>query len=328
MKTCKVSKLFKVEYGLNMELNALELDVNGINFVSRTAKNNGVSAKVKPVLGIKPIPGGTLSVACGGSVMETFLQLSPYYSGRDLYYLTPKVSMKNEELLYYAMCLRGNKYKFSYGRQANVSLPDLLIPDIDSIPAYVTATSLKTYGEQLLKTVCFENVHDMYKSDNALVRLDSLFYDKPGIASSNVIRSKEKLSDNWIPYIRPSYKQETSIDAYVNKSFIQSDMIYPVSTLYVSTDGQGSHTFSYVSTFEFVPNSNVTVLIPKRKMSVQEKLYYSQCITQNRYKFSYGRKPKGERLKEILLPKYPPNYVMTFSMDSAINSFSKVLTEI
>ena len=56
MKMCKVIDLFDVEYGRNLELNSLEIDPNGINFVSRTSKNNGVSAKVKPILGIDPIP--------------------------------------------------------------------------------------------------------------------------------------------------------------------------------------------------------------------------------------------------------------------------------
>jgi hypothetical protein len=85
-----VNDIFEVKYGVNLELNSLELDPNGINFVSRTSKNNGVSAKVKRISGIEPIPAGTISVAAGGSVMESFLQPNPYYSGRDLYYLLPE----------------------------------------------------------------------------------------------------------------------------------------------------------------------------------------------------------------------------------------------
>ena len=42
MKTCKVSKLFFVRYGVNLELNALIRDNSGIHFVSRTAKNNEI----------------------------------------------------------------------------------------------------------------------------------------------------------------------------------------------------------------------------------------------------------------------------------------------
>ncbi len=325
MKTCKVSDLFWVNYGVNLELNALERDINGINFVSRTSKNNGVSAKVKRISSVEPLPAGTITVAGGGSVMETFLQMSPYYSGRDLYYLTPKVDMSNEVKLYYCHCLRSNKYKFSYGRQANVTLPDLQIPALDSIPDYVHSMSIKGYGEALIKQTEFPEDSSNYPLNTKSVPLDKLFIVENGIASSQVIRSKIKESENWVPYIRPSYRQETSRDAFVNKKLVPDEKVFPAGTLYVSTDGQGSHTFSYVSTFEFVPNSNVSVLIPRRNMSLQEKLYYAHCITNNRYKFSYGRKPKGDRLKAVLVPEYPPKYVTDYTIDKVVNSFSEVL---
>ena len=107
--------------------------------------------------------------------------------------------------------------------------------------------------------------------------------------------------NNTIRYIRPSQTYEGTIAGYVNKLYIDDKYIYPNNTLYVSTDGQGSHTYSYVSSFEFVPNSNVSVLIPKQKMSLSEKLYYAMCISANRCNSSYGRKPKGDRLKSILI---------------------------
>ena len=325
MKMCKVSDLFLVKYGVNLELNALEQDKNGINFLSRTSKNNGVSAKVKKIANIDSLPAGTITVAGGGSVMETFLQMKPYYSGRDLYYLTPKVEMSNEIKLYYCHCLRSNKYKFSYGRQANVTLPDLLIPALESIPSYVHDMSIRKYGEELIKQTEFTTDNSQYPKNSHIIPIRDLFDIENGIASSLVVRSETKESENWIPYIRPSYRQETSIDAYVNKKLVPTDKVFPAGTLYVSTDGQGSHTFSYVSTFEFVPNSNVSILLPKRKMSLQEKLFYAHCITKNRYKFSYGRKPKGERLKAVLIPEYPPKYVTDYNIDSVIKSFADVL---
>jgi hypothetical protein len=90
----KVCEIFDVQYGVNLELNAcVKVSQGGINFVSRTAKNNGIAAKVAPIPNIYLIPTGTISVAGGGSVMESFLQTDPYYSGRDLYYLTAKTPL-------------------------------------------------------------------------------------------------------------------------------------------------------------------------------------------------------------------------------------------
>ena len=100
MEICALSELFDVKYGVNLELNALEKSHKGINFVARTAKNNGVSAHVKRLPYVKPIPAGTISVACGGSVLESFLQSEPYYSGRDLFYLTAKTEMSDELKLF------------------------------------------------------------------------------------------------------------------------------------------------------------------------------------------------------------------------------------
>ena len=41
-------------------------------------------------------------------------------------------------------------------------------------------------------------------------------------------------------------------------------------------------------------------------MCLREKLAYALLITANRCKFSYGRKPKGDRLKAIMLPASIP----------------------
>ncbi|MBR3390655.1 MAG: hypothetical protein IKG83_09105, partial [Prevotella sp.] len=86
-----------------------------------------------------------------------------------------------------------------------------------------------------------------------MLRLDELFEVRNGLASQEVVRSPRRLNENWVPYIRPSFRQDTSIDAYVNKFLVPSDCLYPKDTLYVSTNGQGSHTYSYVSVSEFVP---------------------------------------------------------------------------
>ena len=147
-----VETIFDVKYGVNLELNRLTTDPDGINFVSRTAKNNGVSSKVRAVEGIEPIPSGTLSVAGGGSVMETFLQPEPYYSGRDLYYLTPLIDLTDQEKLYYCVCLRANKYRFNYGRQANRTLRYLEIPAPDQLPEWATSFPISRLRNRIENT--------------------------------------------------------------------------------------------------------------------------------------------------------------------------------
>lgn len=118
-KFCEISELFDVQYGTNLELLRLQKSATGVNFVSRTAKNNGVATKVAALSDLPPTAGYALSVAAGGSVLETFVQFEPFYSGRDMYVLRPKEKMTPEELMFYAFCVRANQWRYSYGRQAN-----------------------------------------------------------------------------------------------------------------------------------------------------------------------------------------------------------------
>lgn len=156
------------------------------------------------------------------------------------------------------------------------------------------------------------------------MKLIELFDIHNGLASSNVTIYEFKKNENDIPYIRPSSSWNNLVAGYVNKENINLKYIFPAETLFVSTDGDGSHSYAYVSAFDFVPNSNVSVLIPKKKMLLQEKIFYATCITANRYKFSYGRKPKGKRLAEIVLPTKIPTFVKKseikeFDLDISFN---------
>lgn len=134
-----------------------------------------------------------------------------------------------------------------------------------------------------------------------MVKLDEIFCVINGIAATGLKEHNAPFESSVI-YVRPASTQARTFRSYIDKSNISKDKIFPEGTLFVSTNGEGSHSYAYVSTCEIVPNSDVSVLIPKIEMSLEEKLYYSQCITANRYKFSYGRKPKGKKLKSILLP--------------------------
>lgn len=324
MKTCALEELFEVKYGVNLELNSLQKSNEGINFVARTSRNNGVTAKVKPLIYLPPIPSGTISVAGGGSVLEAFLQDSPYYSGRDLFYLTPKTDMSDEVKLFYCHCLRMNKFKYSYGRQANITLPFIKVPTLEEAEKFVGNFSVKDKERDMIDSLDLSDLHvksgKTATGEPELIPLSSLFTLHNGVFSGGVKRLSYKKNENWIPYIRPSYKQSTSIDAYVNKNMFAPEEVFPAGTLYVSTDGQGSHTYSYVSVCDFVPNSNITVLIPNNNMTLREKLFYAMCISHNRFKFSYGRKPKGKRLMDILVPAAMPELFDEFNRDGMIES--------
>lgn len=144
-----VSDLFDIRYGQSLELNRLKRTTSalGVAFVSRQMGDNGVSAFVEQIRDVAPALPGEMSVALGGNgVLSTFLQERPFYTGRDVAILSSKKPMSKATLLYYAMCIKANRYRYSYGRQANRSLPTIVVPSPANLPTWVLKTEVDRFG--------------------------------------------------------------------------------------------------------------------------------------------------------------------------------------
>lgn len=296
----ELQEIFNLKYGNSLDLNKLEQVKKGINFVSRTSKNNGVSAVVNSIENEITMPKNSISVSLGGSVLEAFVQPYEYYTGYHIFCLTEKEGIKLtiKEKLFYCVCIRANKYKYSYGRQANRTLKSLLVPSITDIPKWVNQINLNKF--EGMNNSISKKSKELPIVKN-LVNLSNLFSIENGVASTGLTEHTSR-DKELIMYIRPAKTHLRTLRSFISKKLVNPKHVYPAGTLFVSTNGEGSHTYSYVSTEEFVPNSDVSVLIPKDIMSIEEKLYYAKCITSNRYLFSYGRKPKGDKLKNIKIP--------------------------
>ena len=137
----KISDLFILHQGNGFELYNMNLSDNSdINFVSRTAQNNGVVAQVDKEENKVPFPAGYITVALGGSVLSSFVQIKPFYTAFHVMVLEPKREMTFNEKLYYCMCIQNNAYRYSYGRQANKTLKNIVIPD--DVPEWVKHTEI------------------------------------------------------------------------------------------------------------------------------------------------------------------------------------------
>lgn len=77
----KIRDLFIPYQGNGLELINLDIsEQSNINFVSRTAQNNGVVAQVETVETVAPFDAGLITVALGGSVLSSFVQTKPFYT--------------------------------------------------------------------------------------------------------------------------------------------------------------------------------------------------------------------------------------------------------
>ena len=312
----KVSDIFEVHYGVNLELNVLRKKNDGINFVSRTAKNNGVSARVERLSEVTPIPAGTISVAGGGSVMESFLQPEPYYSGRDLYYLVEKILLSDQQKLYYCACLRANKYRYNYGRQANRTLKDILIPAPGDIPQWVHDANPDM----------FLHANDAQENEKQLplntfswkwFELHELFEIRKGKRLT-----KANMTTGTTPFIG-AIDSNNGLTAYIGKP-----PIHDADVITVNYNGNGVAE-AFFQTKPFWCSDDVNVLYPKFDITPHIAMFICTIIRMEKYRFNYGRKWHMERMRTstIKLPitnngepdwKYMENYIKSLPFSSQI----------
>lgn len=282
----KVSDLFDVKYGVNLELSSCEKmdwkDEKGINFVARTSINNGVVAKVAKIEGLEPQAAGTLSCAAGGSVLSTFLQTRPYYSGRDLYVLTPKREMSMNEKLYWCMAIKANAYRFNYGRQANKTLKNIILPD--TVPIWVETIKIKPVSTQITK---FDKANVTSWSS---YKMDFLF---------RFAKGKRLTKADMIPG-SINYLGAISENNGVREK-IETDFYWEPNCITINYNGSVGEAF--YQSMPFWASDDVNVLYAKDfwKMNKYIAMFLITVIKANKYRFGYGRKWTMEKMKETVI---------------------------
>ncbi|MDR1894182.1 MAG: restriction endonuclease subunit S [Spirochaetales bacterium] len=303
----QISDLFTINYGNSLELVNMEQCPSNLSysvpFVSRTENNNGISAFVEREYDIDTNPGHTLSVAVGGSVLSTFYQPLPYYTGFHVLVLSPKQNMNTLEMICYAKFINANKYKYNYGRQANKTLKDILIPDKISCnlldrTAFYLETVLKSMSGQHIFLAENNNPFECSQNvNNDLVKVNDLFDVAYGVNLELVNLTQCKSTDeNSIPFVSRT-ENNNGVSAFVE----QEIDIEPNTAHTLSVAGGGSVLSTFYQPLPYYSGRDVYVLRPKQKMQVFEMIFYANCIKANKYKYNYGRQA-NKTLKDILLP--------------------------
>jgi len=290
----RLSEFFDVAYGHSLELNRLTplaREQGGLAFVSRTAANNGISAYVAPIDDEPPSPAGLLTCALGGSVLSTFLQEEPFYSGRDVALLRPLVPMTKVQLLFYCCCIQANRYRYNYGRQANRTLRHILLPALDELPDYVAQTDTARY-DGCDRPAASVPAPSIDTTGWAMFKLSALFDIRKGRRLT-----KANMQPGTIPYVGAS-DAGNGITATIGQS-----PIHKGETISVSYNGSVAEAFYQPA--PYWATDDVNVLYPKGfHLSPEAALFICAIIRLEKYRFNYGRKWHLERMREstIKLP--------------------------
>jgi Type I restriction modification DNA specificity domain len=274
----RLDEIFHLRYGHSLELNALHQvqAPDGVNFVSRAMGNNGVTARVDVT--VAPAKAGEMSVALSGNgVLSTFVQPEPFVCGYHVMILTAiNTAMTVEEKLWWARCIWLNRYRFSYGRQANRTLGSLLVPD--EVPEWVGETSVPSH-QGLMKS-CEPPIEFSDPEGDRWheFRLGDLFEVKKG---------KRLTKANRLPgstrFVGASEKNNgITASAEVPPS-------HPAGLLTVVYNGN-SVGYAFYQDEPFFACDDVNVLVPREPLSRWSQLFVAAIIRHGRSRFTYGYK--------------------------------------
>lgn len=148
MKTMQIKDLFQVTSGNKLDFGKMATTENGVAFVSRSSRNNGVVGYIEKIGNVSPFESGLITVSLGGTyVLSSFVQPTEFYTAQNVAVLRPLVEMSIQEKLFYCMCISANRFRYSaFGREANRTLKYLEVPTREEIPEWVSSATIPDYS--------------------------------------------------------------------------------------------------------------------------------------------------------------------------------------
>jgi restriction endonuclease S subunit len=286
----KIKDLFTLKNGNGFELIHMDCDKNpDINFISRSAQNNGVVGKVNAIDDIKPFPAGCISVALGGSVLSSFVQVKPFYTAFHIMVMIPKVKMSLHEKLFYCLTIKKNAFRYGYGRQANKTLKDIELPDM--IPDWVFKTNISNYTTTI--------------DSSKIIPVDISLWKEFFIgAYFKVVRGKRIVKD--IDYITQKNK-DYNVNVITSSKFNNSvDGFYHTSNCSGNTLVCGGEAGAMFTTYQ---NDHCWVMDRSRIIKSRDSipmnkylgLFLATIFSKNQYKYSYGRTPNPKEIENTII---------------------------
>jgi hypothetical protein len=279
---------------------------DGVCFVARSAKTNGITARVKLLEDLEPMPAGAITVALSGSVLSSFYQDEPFYTAYHVACLYSKQNLTKEQMLYYAYVIENNKYRYNYGRQANTTLKNILVPDIDELPDYVNKISILDY--QFEQDPIIDKKIALNTEDWKWFRYDEIFDIKKGFYNK---KPEENIKGN-IPFIGATDSNNgiTSFHDYAtiestsktgdkNNAPIEEKIFEPIC---ITVSNNGSIGYAFYQPQEFTCTHDVNPLYLKNKeLNVYIAMFLCTLIEMEQYRWAYGRKWRPVRMPSSLI---------------------------
>lgn len=294
----RLGDLFQIDKGNGFYLKDMKIG-GDINYISMSGKNNGVSASVHKVDAVEPYSKGLITVAMQGTVLSTFLQPKDFYTSLHVAVLSPKINMTDREKLFYCLCIESNKFRYSYGRKANKTLKDILVPSPDEIPSWVYEVEIPDYSN-VTKPYLDEPTPALNVEEWKEFRLDELFEIEIG---RSIDLNKLEQSNIGMNYVGRT-EENNGVTAIVKRP----DEKYVYSGNCITVPMVGNAMKGTYQENEFCCSQNISILRLKGDtLNVFVAIFLITLLKQEIYRYSYGRPLSLKRMKEsaIKLPSTP-----------------------
>ena len=202
--------------------------------------------------------------------------------------LMAKAEMTDQEKLWWATCITANRFRFGFGRQANKSLPTLVLPSKNKIPSWVNATSLdQIEGANASLINC--KPPQIAASDWSEFRYDALFEIERGLGPRK--SSLSKIGST--PFVT-STDRNNGLTGYTTETPRHSGNV-------ITVNRNGSVAEAFYQAEPFSSTEDVHVFNPKFPLNEYVAMFLISLIRMEKYRFNYGRKWGLERMNESII---------------------------
>ena len=264
MKAFKLKELGELKKG--ERLRSEDMEDGDVPFVGATEFNNGITARCAAPADHTVHPKGCITVPYNGSIGYAFLQPEPFLASDDVNTLYPYTDNLFAKL-YICQAIRQERCRFNYGRKwhfERMLVSTILLPSNGDLPDYQRMAEDVGRAIPNFTWVSGKATETSPASPTItdVVRLRDLFHIHNGVSATSLTIGPEP-EDGFIALRCPSKTYEGTLVGYVDPEEVKREKVFPKNTIMVGTNGEGSHTYSYVMSEAFVPNSDVVALVPK-----------------------------------------------------------------
>ena len=286
----KICELFYVFNGSKLDFGKQIIsessDEKSINFISRSANNNGVAGRIILQDGMKTFNKGDITVPLGGSILSAFVQDEDFVTAQNVCVLRPIGEMSELEKWFYCYSIRENRFKFSaFGREVNKYIKEIELPE--NIPDWVYS-SKGNIDFNLENQLSFPL--NLKKDDWIDFYIHDVFTDIEPCKCSNA--SSLLIEGDDIEYIGAKKKN----NGVMYKVQYNEDLITKGNCVIFICDGQGSVGYTNYIDHDFIGSTTLSVG-RNDKLNQYSGIFLVTILDMERYRYSFGRKYKSNLRK-------------------------------